>query len=237
MARQDDTNGPKSRIDRLPPAEQRVFDDVVKAIYEQRLRPGAKLGEEALAEVFAVSRARIRKVLLALSHQRLVELVPNRGAFVIRPTEDDARDVFSTRRSLEELVVGRVAAKAGRAEIKKLRSHVQAEADARDNGQRREAIRMAGEFHTTLVRLSGSAVFQGALEPVLMQCSLIVSVYGGGLMSSCPVEEHIGIVDALEKGDAASASTLMQQHLDHLEATLRLEVEPDEEPDFASIFK
>ena len=209
---------------------------MVKAIYEQRLRPGAKLGEEALATAFSVSRARIRRVLLALSQQRLVELVPNRGAFVIRPSEDDARDVFSTRRSLEDLVVERVVAKSDKTAIRKLRAHVQAEVTARDNGQRREAIRMAGEFHMTLVRLSGSRVFQGTLEPVLMQCSLIVSLYGGGLMSSCPVEEHIGIVDALEQGDAGKASVLMQQHLDHLEGTLRLEVDDDEDPDFANIF-
>lgn len=229
--------GASSKSGRLPAIEERVFNNMVKAIYEQHLRPGAKLGEEALAAAFKVSRERIRRVLLALSHQGLVELVPNRGAFVIRPTEDDARDVFSTRRSLEDLVLARVVAKAEKSAVRALRTHVQAEAKARDNGQRREAIRMAGEFHTTLVRLSGSRVFQGTLEPVLLQSSLIVSMYGGGLMSSCPVEEHIGIVDALEQGDATRASELMQEHLAHLEGTLRLEVDVEDEPDFSSIFK
>lgn len=227
----------RSRGGRLPPVEQRVFDDIVRAIYEQRLRPGTKLGEEALAAAFSVSRARIRRVLLALSHQRLVDLIPNRGAFVIRPTEDDARDIFSARQVLENLVVERVAARPEPAVIGKLRAHVQSEAAARDKGQRREAIRMSGEFHTTLARLSGSRVFQGTLEPVLLQSSLIVSMYGGGVMASCSVEEHQAIVDALEQGDAAKASELMREHLAHLEGTLRLEVEHDEEPDFAAIFR
>jgi DNA-binding GntR family transcriptional regulator len=232
-----ETSESRARDERLLPVEQRVFNDVVKAIYEQRLRPGTKLGEEALAAVFSVSRARIRRILLALSHQRLVDLIPNRGAFVIKPTEDDARDIFSTRRCLEDLVVERVAARPEPATISKLRAHVQSEAAARDKGQRREAIRMAGEFHATLARLSGSRVFQATLEPVLLQSSLIVSVYGGGLTSSCSVEEHQAIVDALEQGDAARASNLMQEHLTHLEGTLRLEVEHDEEPDFAAIFQ
>jgi DNA-binding GntR family transcriptional regulator len=164
-------------------------------------------------------------------------LIPNRGAFVVRPTEDDARDIFSARRCLEDLVVERVAGKPEAATIRKLRAHVQSEIAARDKGQRREAIRMAGEFHATLTRLSGSRVFQATLEPVLLQSSLIVSVYGGGLMPSCPVEEHRAIVDALEQGDAARARKLMKQHLTHLEGTLRLEVEVDEEPDLAAIFK
>ena len=53
----------KSRDGRLVPVEQRVLHDIVKAIYEQRLRAGTKLGEEALAAAFSVSRARIRRVL------------------------------------------------------------------------------------------------------------------------------------------------------------------------------
>ena len=126
--------------------------------------PGTKLGEEALAAAFSVSRARIRRVLLALSQQKLVQLIPNRGAFVTKPTEDDARDVFDVRRSLEDLVVERVSGKPEPSTISKLRAHVESEAAARDNGQRREAIRMAGEFHMTLARLSGSRVFEGTLS-------------------------------------------------------------------------
>lgn len=227
----------ESRSDHLLPVEQRVFNDVVKAIYEQRLRPGTKLGEEALAGAFSVSRARIRRVLLALSQQRLVELIPNRGAFVTRPSEDDARDIFSARRSLESLVIERVAAEPRPVTIRKLRAHVQSEVVAGEKGQRREAVRMAGEFHTLLVRLSGSRVLLAILEPVLLQSSLIVSIYGSGLTSSCPVGEHQAIVDALEQGDAARAKDLMMEHLSHLEATLRLEVEDDGEPDFSTIFQ
>jgi DNA-binding GntR family transcriptional regulator len=237
VSTREESSRSSSRDERLPPAEKRILNDIAKAIYEQRLRPGTKLGEEALATAFSVSRARIRRVLLALSHQRLVELIPNRGAFVIKPTEDDARDIFSIRRCLEELVVEHVAAKPEPGTISKLRAHVQSEAAARDKGHRREAVRISGEFHTTLARLSGSRVFQGTLEPVLLQSSLIVSVYGGGLSSSCSVEEHHGIVDALEQGDAARARDLMRDHLTHLEGTLRLEVEDDGEPDFAAIFQ
>ncbi|MFB9224062.1 GntR family transcriptional regulator [Paracoccus cavernae] len=221
---------------RLPSDEERVHGDIVKAIYEQRLRPGTKLGEEALAAAFSVSRAKIRRVLLSLSQQKLVELIPNRGAFVIRPSESDARDVFTIRKSLENIVVERVAAKPDPAVIRQLRAHVRAEIAARDKGQRREAIRMAGEFHIMLARLSDSRVFLGTLEPVLMQSSLIVSLYGGGLVPSCPVEEHQAIVDALAQGDGAAACACMGQHLAHLEGTLRLELDDDEEPDFAAIF-
>jgi DNA-binding GntR family transcriptional regulator len=222
--------------ERLQPVGQRVFDAILRAIYEQRIRPGTKLGEEALASFFAVGRGHIRRVLLALSHQKVVELIPNRGAFVTRPTEADARDIFSTRRLLEELVIERIITNQNPAAIKLLSEHIRSEATARDNGQRREAVRMAGEFHLTLTRLSGSKVLYGILESVLSQSSLIVSLYGGGLTSSCSVEEHQAIVDAIERGNAVAAKKLMNDHLTHLESTLRLDDYDVDEPDFAYIF-
>jgi DNA-binding GntR family transcriptional regulator len=117
-----------------------------------------------------------------------------------------------------------------------LRAHIQAEATARDKGQRREAVRIAGEFHLALVRLSGSKVLYGILESVLSQSSLIVSLYGSALTYSSSVEEHQAIVDAVENGDAAAASELMNHHLVHLESTLLLDDKDVDEPNFAYIF-
>ena len=45
-------------------AEGRVYDQIHKAIVERRLEPGTKLGEEALREIYGVSRAQIRSVLV-----------------------------------------------------------------------------------------------------------------------------------------------------------------------------
>lgn len=236
MSETNDTGASIAKAEGLAPVEQHVYHEIEQAIYDQRLRPGTKLGEEALALAFSISRARIRRILLALSHQRLVDLIPNRGAFVIQPTADDARDIFDARRTLEDLVVERVATRADPADIRKLRAHIHAEAAARDAGQRREAVRISGAFHMTLAHLSQSRVFRGILEPVLSQCSLIVSLYGGGLTTSCSVEEHNGIVDALEKGDVATVRQLMHKHLAHLEETLSLEVKQDDKPDFSQIF-
>ena len=53
---------------------QRVFD----AILEQRLPPGTKLNEAELASIFAVSRTVIRKALMKLTHDGVVETRKNK---------------------------------------------------------------------------------------------------------------------------------------------------------------
>ncbi|MGB3429895.1 MAG: GntR family transcriptional regulator, partial [Burkholderiaceae bacterium] len=75
-------------------SEEGIYERLVAAIFEHRLPPGTKLGEESLAGIFGVTRARVRAVLPRLAHEGLVTLEPNRGAFVAQPTVDQARDVF-----------------------------------------------------------------------------------------------------------------------------------------------
>src|SRR5215208_6073563 len=71
-----------------------IFQRILGAILEHRLPPGTKLGEEKLAAVFGVSRTQVRQALARLTHDRIVTLIANRGAFVSSPTVDEAREVF-----------------------------------------------------------------------------------------------------------------------------------------------
>ena len=85
-----------------------IYEKIYVAVLEHRLHPGTKLVEERLAEIFDVSRARIREVLARLAHEQIVELYPQRGAYVAKPTIEQALDVFEARRLIEPAVVRRL---------------------------------------------------------------------------------------------------------------------------------
>src|SRR5258705_456644 len=81
-----------------PPAgdendEMRTQRRLAEAIYEHRLPPGTKLPEFDLCRIFGVTRGVVRKVLNRLADEQLLDLIPNRGAFVARPSVDQTRDV------------------------------------------------------------------------------------------------------------------------------------------------
>src|SRR5262245_61492413 len=92
-----------------PPApalpDARIYDRIHAAIIEQRLPPGTKLGEQALSSLFGTSRARVRQVLVDLSHGGMVELHRNRGAYVTQLSTREAREVFTARRLVEAHIV------------------------------------------------------------------------------------------------------------------------------------
>lgn len=186
-----------------------------RAIIEQALEPGAKLPEDALGERFGVSRTIARHALGQLASEGLVELRRNRIAVVVTPSWQDARDTFDIRMELERLVMRQLAGKLSKVQVARLRSHVEAESAAR-GGPDAVSIRLATEFHVLLATMTNSPVMVRYVSEISYRCCLTLSLYSRPHSSECGVNEHIGIIDALERGDAAGAMALMHSHLDQV---------------------
>lgn len=216
---------PRKRARREPLTEEAVFERLLAAIFEHRLPPGTKLGEEQLAAIFGVSRARIRRVLPRLAHEGVVTLEPNRGAFVARPTIADALEVFEARRLIEPGIVVRLLKQPGRkAIVAKLKQHVAAERRARADGDTRATIRLSGEFHILLAEMAGNARLARTIRELSTITCLIIALYDKPSVPHCLSDEHSEIVAAIVDGDAARTSRLMIAHLDHVQHGLDLTV-------------
>lgn len=205
--------------------EDAIYERILSAIFEHRLAPGTKLGEDRLAAIFGVSRARIRRVLPRLAHEGVVRLEPNRGAFVTQPSVSEARDVFEARRAIEPAIVERLVQRGDlRPTIVRLKQHVAAERRARAARDTRSIVRLSGEFHILLAELAGNVLLARTMRELATLTCLIIALYDKPAVPSCLGEEHAELVDALAAGDAARAIKLMIQHLNHVEENLDLTV-------------
>jgi len=198
------------------------------AIIEQRLKPGTKLAEDAIGDAFGASRTIAREALGRLAVEGLVELKQNRGAFVANPTLDEGRDVFVVRRGLERTVTECLAGRLSPAAIAQLKAHVALERSVAGANEV-ESIRLAGEFHLLLARLTNNQVLVRYVTEIVSRCSLILAMYGRPHSADCGVSEHTEIVDALVAGDAAKAAGLMDHHVAAVasRALLETKAEPD----------
>jgi len=88
------TNG-RSKASAL--LDDQVYRRIYEAIGGQELPPGTRLREDQMRQIFGVSRARIRKVFSRLAFEGLVQIEPNRGASVARPSAEEARETFAAR--------------------------------------------------------------------------------------------------------------------------------------------
>jgi len=188
-----------------------VHEALRQAIIEQRLKPGSKLPEDQIGDAFGTSRTIAREALGRLAVEGLIELKQNRGAYVANPSLNEGQHAFIVRRGLERLVTDSLAGRLTDKQVAHLREYVERERVAdRDT---KEAIRLAGEFHITLARMTGNGVLARYVNEVVCRCSLILAMYGRPHSAGGGVTEHHAIVEALAEGSAARAAQLMDDHV------------------------
>jgi DNA-binding GntR family transcriptional regulator len=218
---------PEVRLERET-ANDEIYDRIYGAIVEHRLHPGTKLGEDRLANIFGVSRARIREVLARLAHEQIVNLFPQRGAFVAKPTPEQAIDVFEARRLIEPALLRRLTLTLTSEKVARLRQHQELEVDARRRDDKHAVVRLSGEFHQLLGVLAGNTALARSIRELSMMTCLIIVLYDAPTASTCLADEHSNIIDAIAKRDAPRAEQLMLAHLDHIEGSLKLDSSADE---------
>lgn len=231
----------KPRTQALPPRleqrniQDRIHEKIYGAILEHRLHPGTKLVEERLAAIFGVSRARIREVLTRLAHEQIVEVIPQRGAFVAKPSIEQAMHVFEARRLVEPALLKRLIDVLTPDHVQQLRQHISLEEDARRRGDKRAIVRLSGDFHILVAELAGNRLLARQMRELSSLTCLIIYLYDAPTATSCRADEHAQIVESVAKRDLPRAMSLMLDHLAHIEQSLTLE-STSPEVDFESIF-
>lgn len=209
----------------IPPEvdEGFIVERVYKAVMEQRLAPRTKLSEARLCETFGVGRMKVRRALLLLSSQGIIELHSNRGAFVACPDRSEANDVFAARQLIEPPLVRQLARTAHNIDLSLLTEHIALEDAARQKDERTEIIRLSGEFHTKLAQATGNKFITRMMRELVTRTSLIVGLFGSSANASCPDDEHANILRAIKTRDADHAMQLVITHLDHIQGGLDME--------------
>jgi len=200
-----------------------VYEHIYSAILDNRLKPGTKLVEERLAEIFAVSRPRIREVLTRLAHEQMVELFPQRGAYVAKPTIEKAIDVLEARRLIEPAVVKRLITSLTPEKLERLRAHARLEHEAREQKDKRAIIRLAGEFHIVMSELAGNGEYARIMRELSTLSCLVIFLYNLPTATSCRNDDHVLIIDAIAAQDVRLAEELTLHHIDHIEESVKLE--------------
>jgi len=217
--------------------EQFIVDSIYEAVIDQRLAPGTKLSEAALCDSFGLGRMHIRRSLLVLASREVIELQPNKGAYVACPTAKQARDIFEARLSLEPPLANLAAQRVKKSDIKSLDKHLLMESAAHNSGNRREAIRLSGQFHTSLALAANNEVMIRIVKDLVARSSLIIGMFGDSGISNCRDDEHAGIVQALRSADGKLAEKLMAAHLIHIKDHLNLDRPKGTATDLVSLFK
>ncbi|MBZ9775763.1 GntR family transcriptional regulator [Mesorhizobium sp. CO1-1-8] len=191
---------------------QTIAETLTRAIIDHRLVPGCKLGERELAEIFDVSRIVVRQALIRLADDGLAQIERNRGAFVARPSMQEALEIYDALTLVEQGVAAQLSDRLGPAGWAELRHHVERQRQAVAAGNDALADVLGQEFHTVFVRLSRNKVMQEIHAQLVRRTTLLRSLITADFDYCNLLDDHSRVVDLLEKGRLKQAMDLIDTH-------------------------
>ncbi len=205
-----------------------IAEQVVESILAQKLAPGERLGEQALAGNFGVSRTVVREALMQLQARGFVEVQSKRGWYVMQPSAEEARDAFSARRIVEAGILAEVGRPLQKV-IRKLRDHIADERRAIEGADAATRAFLLADFHVCLAEQMGHRVLVDVLRDLTARTTLAATLYQSTHDAGQSCREHAAIVKALEAGDTTQARQLMLDHIGNVEQALDVDaaITPD----------
>jgi len=192
-------------------APEVVAEYIRDAIYRNELLPGQQLQQEELAVKFGISRIPVRDALRQLQGEGLVELYPNRGAFVSNPGVEELKEVFGLRILLETHALRQAVPNFTTSELELCASLlVRLESVA----NRADWSRIDQEFHAALYAPCRQVRTLGLIENLrgcvnrFYYLYLSPESYGPDCL-----REHRQILKACQKRDPETAAKFLEAHL------------------------
>ena len=196
-----------------------IAERIVESILARKLRPGERLGEQELAELFGVSRTLVREALMQLQARGFVEVRSRRGWYVVEPSFEEARETYAARRVIEPGMV-RDAGKPLQSVVRRLRQHVSDERKAIASANAGTRSVLLADFHVCLAECLGNRFLMAMMVDLSARTTLVAALYQSQTQAQDSCDDHAAIVDALAAGDSLKAEKLMRAHIDWLAARL-----------------
>ncbi|MGB7998490.1 MAG: GntR family transcriptional regulator [Anaerobacillus sp.] len=203
-----------SKVMRKETVEQKVYHLIKNAILNRQIAPGNQLFESAIAAKVKASRTPIRSAIMKLEAEGLVNVIPNKGAFIIQPTIDEMIQAFEMRKVLEEMAVREGYAKVDVDKIVLLRRYTEG---MREAYKQRNIVfyhEMNTAFHLVMAKASGNGYLIDFLKKILNQITIYMVLYDKFTGNEeVDILEHEELIQIIEEKNEGAFLTFLQRHL------------------------
>ena len=205
-----------------PSLHEELVDRVRELIIEGTLEPGTKIPEKDLCESFGVSRTPMREALKVLANDGLAVLEPNRGAWVSTVTLEELEATFPVVAAHERLAGELASAEGSDAQIAHIRSRHDDMVRCFATRERQAYFKANQDIHDGILEAAGNPVLRQhhkVLASRVKRARFLANVSDERWAQA--VEEHEGIIKALEARDATELGRLLAEHLGNKYAALK----------------
>jgi DNA-binding GntR family transcriptional regulator len=170
-----------------------------------------------LSERLGVSRGTVREALRFL-HQEgaLVEIIPHRGAFVIKLSLERAREIYTLRALLEPYAIRTVMENRAYSDsdLAELQALVQQIDELEKEGNDFALVKADIEFHRLATQRCNHQLLLEMVKK--LQSQTLILIFNTKLYRSDPVPDsvsHRAVLEGLRAGDPAAAEEIIRKHI------------------------
>ena len=192
----------------------RVFSKLRADILSGRYAENEELKEMAIGEEMGVSRTPVREAFRQLELEGLIQIIPNKGAYVTGITEKDVKDIYIIRSLLEGLCARWATEHITQAQMEEMEENVYLAEFHAKKGHLEQLAELDNRFHDIMYEACDSKLLEHHLKDlhqyVLRVRRKTLANANRGPKSN---EEHKNIMEAIKTGNADLAEELAHQHM------------------------
>jgi DNA-binding GntR family transcriptional regulator len=191
-----------------------VYTFIKERILDGTYRPSQRLTEHELCEQTGVSRNTIKKALLKLEQENLVEIETNKGAFIKAFTLEEIVNYLEIREVLEGLAIKSAAKKISEDQLNRLEEIINEMESHLKNKKFDEYSKLNKEFHEIIYESSDNAQAVEIVKLIKNQLSryqfrtILIPERNKNSHS-----EHKKIFNALKARDEKKAEEAVMKHI------------------------
>lgn len=188
----------------------RLREDILEGLYKQ----DEELKESTIANELGVSRTPVREALRQLELEGLVNIIPNKGAYVTGITEKDIQDIYVIRSYLEGLCAKWACENMDKAVLEELEEIVYLSEFHIKKEHHEQVVELDNKFHELIYQSSGSKILRHVLSDFhhYVQRARFVSL-SRKERAEHSNKEHLAIVEAIRSGSKDEAERLAHEHI------------------------
>lgn len=191
-----------------------IADALREMIMIGELKNGDKINENALCTSMGISKTPLREALRVLSVENLISLVPNRGAFVTKPTTGEITEMFEVMSMLEGFSARAAAEKMTPDDFSRLEELHAGLEEMFARRDQKEYIRINNRYHAFIQELAGNRtlnqIVDGLRKKILLYRFQSLNLPGRFEES---IKEHRDLLAAFRSKSSQNAEKIMQNHL------------------------
>ena len=194
----------------------RVFNKLREDILSGKYQDHEELKEVAIGEELGVSRTPVREAFRQLELEGLIQIVPNKGAYVTGITAKDVKDIYMIRSSLEGMCARLATENITEEQLEELEENVYLASFHASKGHMEQMTELDNRFHHILYEACDSKMLEKLLQDfhqyVMRIRKKTLSTKERGIASN---EEHRQIMEAIKAKNPDEAQRLDNMHMNN----------------------